>query len=197
MDSAVMIRFIDFLDNIFGRINSKRLLIFYGLLVFLAFALTRPNIDPNLVIWVAGVASLIAALLYFLKTPDDKLNEAKIKGPKVAAPAAATTAMLILALGSMLAMPGTMKAEENRGTELIGASAIGYLVTDASIRMGSVAQPKWERSLRGFAWGAVIVSLRELLETKATSNTPFDGERFGAGLLGSGIRAGAHYEWNF
>ncbi len=81
MDAAVMIRFIEFLDNIFGRINSKRLMIYYGFLLFLAYALSRPGVTTDLVIWVAGIATGVAWLLYFFKTPDDKLNLAKATAP--------------------------------------------------------------------------------------------------------------------
>ncbi len=86
MDSAVMIRFIEFLDNIFGRINSKRLMIYYGFLLFLAYALTRPGVTTDLIVWVAALATLLAWIVYFFKTPDDKLNLAK--ATKAVAPGA-------------------------------------------------------------------------------------------------------------
>ncbi len=38
MDKEVLIRFVQFLDNIFGRINSKRLMVLYGFFLFLLYS---------------------------------------------------------------------------------------------------------------------------------------------------------------
>jgi hypothetical protein len=38
MDKDVLIRFVQFLETIFGRVNSKRLMVLYGLLLFLLYS---------------------------------------------------------------------------------------------------------------------------------------------------------------
>ncbi len=83
MDASVMIRFIEFLDNLFGRINSKRLMIYLALLLFLAYAYAKTPSD--FIISIAAGGAFITALLYFFKTPDDKLNAAKIEAKKIPA----------------------------------------------------------------------------------------------------------------
>jgi len=70
MDSAVLIRFIQFLELIFSRINSKRLMVFYGLLLFL---LASKNVTPEAVYAATGLAVLVL-LLYMVKTPTDVMG---------------------------------------------------------------------------------------------------------------------------
>lgn len=38
MDKDVLIKFVEFLQSIFGRINSKRLMTLYGLFLFLLYS---------------------------------------------------------------------------------------------------------------------------------------------------------------
>jgi len=98
-----MIRFIEFLDNIFGRINSKRLMIYYGFLLFLAYAYSKNA--SELIICIAGLATAVAWLLFFMPTPDDKLAMTKATMPETKV----TTATALLLVG-MLALAGSAAA---------------------------------------------------------------------------------------
>lgn len=73
MDKEVLIRFIDFLEKTFSRINSKRLMVLYGLLLYL----TNSKLS-DLSMWL-GTGVAVLALLLFVVRPNgkDKMDEKK------------------------------------------------------------------------------------------------------------------------
>lgn len=70
MDKDVLIKFVEFLNNIFGRINSKRLMVLYGYLLFLLYS---KEMTDNAV-WYGTVVTLIVLGLFMLPTPNDKVG---------------------------------------------------------------------------------------------------------------------------
>lgn len=58
MDSQVLIRAIQAFETIFGRVNSKRLLVFFAYLLFLIYCDTNP-----LRMYLSAVAFLLTMLL--------------------------------------------------------------------------------------------------------------------------------------
>lgn len=60
MDKDVLIRFIQFLETVFGRINSKRLMTLYGCLMFLLYS---KEMTEDAVLW--GVLLSLACLWSF------------------------------------------------------------------------------------------------------------------------------------
>jgi len=55
MDKDVLIRFVQFLETVFGRINSKRLMTLYGLFLFLLYS---KEMTPNAV-YLGSLVSLL------------------------------------------------------------------------------------------------------------------------------------------
>lgn len=71
MDKEVFIRFIDFLEKTFGRINSKRLMVLYGLLLYLS----NTQLSVLAMELGTGVAVIALALYVFRPNGKDKLDE--------------------------------------------------------------------------------------------------------------------------
>lgn len=55
MDKDVLIRFIQAIESIFGRINSKRLMVLYGYLLFLLYSKEM----TELAVWLGTLLSLL------------------------------------------------------------------------------------------------------------------------------------------
>lgn len=74
MDKDVLIRFIQFLETVFGRINSKRLMVLYGLFLFLLYSKEMTDLAVKL-----GVLVALLALWSFER---DKKNDVVSKAPE-------------------------------------------------------------------------------------------------------------------
>ena len=70
MDKDVLIRFIAFLELVFGRINSKRLMVIYGFLLFLLYS--KEMTEPAL--WMGLGVSLLGLLLFWLDKKQDAIT---------------------------------------------------------------------------------------------------------------------------
>ena len=66
MDKDVLIRFVQFLETIFGRINSKRLMVFYGYLLFLLYSKEM----TEMAVWCGAGAFLVTMALLMFKSND-------------------------------------------------------------------------------------------------------------------------------
>ena len=71
MDKEVLVRFIQFLETIFSRINSKRLMVLYGYLLFLLYS--KQMTDSA--VWHGTWVSVLVLILFMLKTPNDKVEK--------------------------------------------------------------------------------------------------------------------------
>ena len=69
MDKEVLIRFVEFLEKIFARINSKRLMTFYGFLLFLGFSKSMTELAVY-----CGLGGFFLTMLLLMRKGDDKVN---------------------------------------------------------------------------------------------------------------------------
>ena len=75
MDKDVLIRFVQFLETVFGRINSKRLMVLYGLFLFLLYSKEMTETAVH-----CGVLSALLTLWAFQR--DGKKNDLVNETPK-------------------------------------------------------------------------------------------------------------------
>jgi len=73
MDKDVLIRFVQFLETIFSRINSKRLMVLYGYLLFLLYSKEM----TAAAVWYGTGVSVLVLMLFMLKTPSDNIGDKK------------------------------------------------------------------------------------------------------------------------